>query len=124
MCPQAQPKWIDFSGGSVGNLTQVPLLTAAELPAAAPGSSEDCLFLDIIVPETIFNDRHTKKAPVVVFVHGGGYVESYKTASGSGIGLIQAAAEDGNDLVYVTINYRLGLFVRIVLIYTGHGLAG
>lgn len=124
MCPQAQPKWIDYSGGSVGNLTQVPVLTAAELPAAAPGSSEDCLFLDIIVPETVFNDRNSRKVPVVVFVHGGGYVESHKTASGSGIGLIQAAAEDGDDLVYVAINYRLGLFVRIVLMHTGHAFTG
>lgn len=124
MCPQAQPKWIDYAGASVGNLTQVPVLTVAELPAAAPGSSEDCLFLDILVSEAIFNDRNTKKAPVVVFVHGGGYVESHKTASGSGIGLIQAAAEEGNDIVYVAINYRLGLFVRIVLTHTGFRLAG
>ena len=37
---------------------------------------EDCLVLNIYVPETVYNDPSTK-APVMVFVHGGGLVSYY-----------------------------------------------
>ena len=34
---------------------------------------EDCLFLNIYVPETVYNDPFPG-APVMVFIHGGGLV--------------------------------------------------
>ncbi|KDR78748.1 hypothetical protein GALMADRAFT_64526 [Galerina marginata CBS 339.88] len=70
---------------------------------AAPGSPEDCLFLNVYVPGNL---GQKKNLPVAFWIHGGGYV------AGS------AASFDGNDLVResqegviaVVIQYRLGLF--------------
>ena len=38
---------------------------------------EDCLFLNIYVPETVYNDPFPG-APVMVFIHGGGLVSKKK----------------------------------------------
>ncbi|TDL22022.1 cephalosporin esterase [Rickenella mellea] len=65
--------------------------------------SEDCLFLNVFLPGQLST---TPKLPVVVWIHGGGYVK------GSAVGL------DGGDLIRdaqggviaVTIQYRLGVF--------------
>ena len=38
---------------------------------------EDCLFLNIYVPETVYNDPFPG-APVMVFIHGGGLVSIKK----------------------------------------------
>jgi para-nitrobenzyl esterase len=63
--------------------------------------SEDCLFLNIW---TLACD--TKKRPVMVWIHGGGFTE------GSGaIGTYQGThLVERGDVVVVTINYRLGAF--------------
>jgi para-nitrobenzyl esterase len=66
-----------------------------------PGSSEDCLFLNVWTP-----GLDTKKRPVMVWLHGGGF------ANGSG----GAAMYDGGalarkgDTVTVTVNHRLNVF--------------
>lgn len=49
---------------------------------------------------------------MLLFIHGGGYVTGSKTFFGQGVGLMETAAAHGIDLVFVSINYRLGLFVR------------
>ena len=41
---------------------------------------EDCLFLNIYVPETVYNDPFPG-APVMVFIHGGGLVSIKKYIS-------------------------------------------
>ncbi|MEC5321006.1 carboxylesterase family protein [Brenneria populi subsp. brevivirga] len=63
--------------------------------------SEDCLYLNIWSPAQSNKD----KLPVIVFIHGGGFVE------GSG----SVPIYDGENLarknvVFVNINYRLGVF--------------
>ncbi|RKF74924.1 Carboxylesterase patB [Golovinomyces cichoracearum] len=73
-----------------------------------PRTSEDCLFLDVIVPEKIFNQN--KSAPVLVWIYGGGYVGGDKTSAGNPEYLLAKAMEDGEGVVYVAMNYRLGLF--------------
>jgi len=66
-----------------------------------PGSSEDCLFLNVWTPGT-----DAAKRPVMVWLHGGGF------ANGSG----GAAMYDGGalarkgDVVVVTVNHRLNVF--------------
>lgn len=112
MCPQAQPGWLSYAGSDVGNQTELPAFTQDDLLPAELGSSEDCLFLDVLVPESVFKARTTSTVPVLVFIHGGGYVQGSKTEYGSGAGLLRAAAENERELIYVSINYRLGLFVR------------
>ncbi|KAK0463608.1 Alpha/Beta hydrolase protein [Desarmillaria tabescens] len=66
-------------------------------------NSEDCLFLNVYVPGQLGS---RKNLPVVVWIHGGGYVAG--SASGStGNDLIREA---GGGVVAVLIQYRLGLF--------------
>ncbi|KAL4972595.1 Alpha/Beta hydrolase protein [Aspergillus desertorum] len=101
ICPQASPAWLDtavefIQGPSFVNVTPIDYSKAA-VPALTPGTTEDCLFLD--------------GAPVVVWVHGGGYIQGYKSQAGSGRGLILASEQyNETGIVYVAINYRLGLF--------------
>ncbi|KAH0585493.1 hypothetical protein H2248_008731 [Termitomyces sp. 'cryptogamus'] len=71
--------------------------------------TEDCLFLNVYLPGQLSS---TEKLPVVVWIHGGGYM------SGSASGFNGADFYDGNALiseanggvVVVVIQYRLGLF--------------
>jgi carboxylesterase type B len=100
-----------------------------------PRTSEDCLFLDVIVPTKIFNSTKSHKkrgslenvnckpgklckekpagAPVLVWIYGGGYTGGDKTSSGNPAGLIASSLQNGSEgVVYVAMNYRLGLFVR------------
>ena len=80
--------------------------------AALSRQSEDCLFLDIYVPESAF--QSDKKLPVVVWIYGGAFVMGSKNDFDltkiplyDGKGLINNA--NGN-LIFVTGNYRLGAF--------------
>ncbi|KAJ5593683.1 carboxylesterase type B [Penicillium hordei] len=63
-------------------------------------SSEDCLFLDVLVPES----RKSSSLPVVVMIHGGGYVIGKKTES-DGTGFVSAS---NGSVIWVQIQYRLG----------------
>ena len=74
-----------------------------------PRSTEDCLFLDVQVPQKIFEAREQRKSPVLVWIHGGGYTSGSKTDSGNPAGLI-ARSTESSGIVYVAINYRLGAF--------------
>ncbi|KAJ5437253.1 Carboxylesterase type B [Penicillium cf. griseofulvum] len=70
--------------------------------------SENCLSLRIARPA---GTQKNAKLPVAVWIHGGGHA----LGSASDIlyepdGLVNLAADDGLPLVYVGINYRLGLF--------------
>jgi len=59
--------------------------------------SEDCLYLNLYTPAA---DNH--KRAVVVWVHGG------SMTNGSGSGMNGHAFADKDDIVTITINYRLG----------------
>ncbi|WP_183575289.1 carboxylesterase/lipase family protein [Mucilaginibacter sp. X5P1] len=61
--------------------------------------SEDCLSLNLYTPKT---DNH--KRAVVVWIHGG------SMTNGSGKGMNGHAFADHDDIVTITINYRLGAF--------------
>ncbi|KAI6250662.1 Carboxylesterase [Erysiphe necator] len=73
-----------------------------------PRTSEDCLFLDVLVPEDVFNSN--KSAPVLIWIHAGGYVSGDKTSAGKPLNLLAKAEENGEGIIFVAINYRLGLF--------------
>lgn len=79
---------------------------------------EDCLFLDIYVPETAIEKAKSKNAttPVVVWLFGGAFVfgskdpllnGEYSSPFYSGRGAVTSA---GHDLIFVAANYRLGAF--------------
>ncbi|KAI1205860.1 alpha/beta-hydrolase [Annulohypoxylon truncatum] len=70
--------------------------------------SENCLSLRIARPQFTARDA---KLPVMVWLHGGGHA----LGSASDIlyqpdGLVKQAATDGQPLIFVGINYRLGFF--------------
>lgn len=71
-------------------------LTRDEVDA---GSSEDCLTLNVWAPSHVQKPR-----PVMVFVHGGGFVGG----SGSSPTYEGQALSAAQDVVVVTLNYRLG----------------
>uniref|UniRef100_A0A0K0E9F9 COesterase domain-containing protein n=1 Tax=Strongyloides stercoralis TaxID=6248 RepID=A0A0K0E9F9_STRER len=67
-------------------------------------NNEDCLFLNIIQPKV--KENNSKLLPVLLWIHGGGYavgssnIYNYKN-------LIDSFANQ--DIIVVTINYRLGI---------------
>ncbi|RYP41623.1 hypothetical protein DL768_010456 [Monosporascus sp. mg162] len=110
ICPQAQPNWLNrniFQG------IQHVLGPNGTIPPSFAGATsplnEDCLFLDIVVPKKVFENASSQKAPVIVWIYGGGFVNGIKSSSNSGLpgGLLDRAR---NDTVYVALNYRLGAF--------------
>ncbi|KAI9822473.1 MAG: hypothetical protein M1827_000192 [Pycnora praestabilis] len=129
VCPQANPSWEliaaqiipGLAAGNGYNLssiiqpsnstTQVPL---QDLPVD-PRTTEDCLFLDVIVPQQIFakagNNTNGTGAAVLVWIYGGGYTAGDKSGSGNPAGLIQRS-ENATlpGVIYVAMNYRLGAF--------------
>ncbi|KAH9514797.1 hypothetical protein Btru_023656 [Bulinus truncatus] len=63
--------------------------------------SEDCLILNIFVKDV--NKYQRKPRKVIVFIHGGGFF------SGSSLPYQPTSFVTENDIIVVTINYRLGL---------------
>ncbi|KAI1489965.1 Alpha/Beta hydrolase protein [Biscogniauxia mediterranea] len=107
-CMQAYPEWILelFAGGSAANLPAV-----TEQLVNASGQTESCLVLDVRVPVNVFNANTTAQAPVLVWIHGGGFTYGSKTSDGDPAGIIARSQADGGEgLIVVSINYRLGLF--------------
>jgi para-nitrobenzyl esterase len=76
------------------------MMYTSEFLIPAEPISEDCLYLNIWTSST-----SSIKKPVIVWIHGGAFV------SGSGSCPIYDGEEmAGKDVVFVTINYRLGIF--------------
>lgn len=71
--------------------------------------SEDCLFLNIFTPDV------QAKLPVMVEIHGG----SFQTGSGENHEGVEILSD--HQMVYVSINYRLGVFGYL---YLGNVLEG
>ncbi|KAF4597014.1 hypothetical protein EYR40_007464 [Pleurotus pulmonarius] len=110
--PQSPPRFPE---------TQSAAIQPAECPQASTGMSptnpipalsrrdgditfsEDCLFLNVYFPGTSIPKR---KLPVVVWIHGGGYI-ALGAAVYDGRDLINGA---GKEVVAVVIQYRLGVF--------------
>lgn len=86
---------------------QMPPTGGAERPDATVPTSEDCLVLNVWTPGL----RDGGKRPVMVWLHGGGYV------SGSGASPLyegKRLAQRG-DTVIVTLNHRLNAFGYLYL---------
>ncbi|HXZ00063.1 MAG TPA: carboxylesterase family protein, partial [Stellaceae bacterium] len=100
----------------VGNLRwtppQPPISPAGPTVAAVPGpacpqagstaplpQSEDCLFLNVYVPATA---EPNANLPVMLWIHGGALV------SGTGAQYDPSVMAAENNIIVVTINYRLG----------------
>jgi para-nitrobenzyl esterase len=66
----------------------------------APGSSENCLYLNVWVPDKL----PAGGAPVMVWIHGG----SYTTGSGADYDASYFMSRAAGPMIVVTVNYRLG----------------
>ena len=88
---------------------------APSLPPQDPRTTEDCLFLDVVVPQSNFEKacnttNNTSGAPVLVWIYGGGYTFGEKSGNNAA-GLIKASqANDTDGIIFVSLNYRLGAF--------------
>lgn len=72
--------------------------------------SEDCLYLNIYRPLNVqIKENKTELLPVIIFIHGGAFF-----VGSSSDKLYDANAwiseNDTNPIIFVTINYRLGIF--------------
>ena len=70
---------------------------------AAKKNMPDCLFLDVVVPQPIF-DKAGKDcgAPVLVWIYGGGYTTGSKSSWGNPAGLLARSEEDDQPGVIVS----------------------
>jgi acetyl esterase/lipase len=138
VCPQANPLWnlvaaefltsyfagvrsfnaSEFDVGLPANLTvndiNLDTFNTSIIPTPDPRTTEDCLFLDVVVPQQIFKKKAKKGkgAAVLVWIYGGGYTAGSKTGGFNPAGLL-ARSQDGaddNGVIYVALNYRLGAF--------------
>ncbi|KIX94759.1 uncharacterized protein Z520_09449 [Fonsecaea multimorphosa CBS 102226] len=127
ICPQADPDWLaiaevyttDFAEGKPFNYSAVVAQLQANPPKPSPPDprmKEDCLFLDVFSPKSVFDKAQNKTsgykgAPVLVWIYGGGYTAGWKDGSGNPSGLIHTSQANGSDgIVFVELNYRLGAF--------------
>ncbi|KAJ4413670.1 hypothetical protein N0V82_008399 [Gnomoniopsis sp. IMI 355080] len=117
ICPQGTPLW---------QITVPPPIPFASPPPAPPAGappgppppdpqeSEDCLLLDVMVPVQTFNAAlggTAPLAPVLVWIHGGGFAGGSKANQGNPAQLVAKSAQGGlGGMVFVQINYRLGMF--------------
>ncbi|KAG9310069.1 Alpha/Beta hydrolase protein [Chiua virens] len=85
--------------GGLGGSSTNPLSAKRDVT-----QSEDCLFLNVHVPGTTVNPA--AGLPVVVWIHGGGYV----SLSGDFYDGSKLVFQSQNSVISVVINYRLGLF--------------
>lgn len=120
ICPQAGPAWGTTAAQFVASYLQgIPFNGTASnsssnatsaLPRQDPRTTEDCLFLDVVVPRQVLESAGMGYgAPVMVWIYGGGYTFGDKSGinGGSPAGLIRRGNE---SVIYVAMNYRLGAF--------------
>jgi para-nitrobenzyl esterase len=81
-------------------LAEIPGPACPQASSTAPlPQSEDCLFLNVFVPATL---KPHSKLPVFVWIHGGALV------MGTGADYDPSVMVAENNIIVVTINYRLG----------------
>ena len=123
ICPQAEPAWLltaleyiplYLAGQTVFNASSFNTSSAASsgLPVQDPRTTEDCLFLDVVVPEGIFAKAGKGYgAPVLVWIYGGGYTVGSKSDGYNPAGLLaRSEGDNAEGVIYVSLNYRLGLW--------------
>ncbi|XP_028968576.1 neuroligin-4, X-linked [Galendromus occidentalis] len=102
VCPQKIP--IDSNETASQATQRMPLARVEFLKKISRhliNQSEDCLFLNIYTPAKVA--RTNQKLPVVMFIHGGGY------DWGSGNAYDGTLISSYANVVFVTINFRLGI---------------
>ncbi|KAH7339682.1 Alpha/Beta hydrolase protein [Rhizoctonia solani] len=87
------------------NATQYGASCEQSIPSTTNNTiSEDCLTLNIWKPTDVAG-----KIPVMVYIYGGGFYGGESVAY-PGTSLVERASKIGKPIVYITINYRLGIY--------------
>jgi carboxylesterase type B len=119
-CYRASPAWEQTAGlGLFEEGISVTLL--AESFGYSLEQNEDCLFLDVITPISVYDGVEkgvTGKlggAPVIVWFYGGGFTSGSKTSFSSPIGLLERSKDPvtGEPAIFVAFNYRVSSILRI-----------
>ena len=83
------------------------------LPKPTPDEF-NCLNLNITIPRAVVDDAESKTAPVLVFIHGGGFTVGSQSIQVSGreiydgLNPVRHGMATGREFVNVTLNYRVG----------------
>lgn len=120
ICPQASPAWGEAATtflasvllGSPANISYTPpgANSSSPVPERDPKENEDCLFLDVVVPQDVLSKAGKGYgAPVLVWIYGGGYTGGNKNYNPAGL-LAASNSTSNGDIIYVSLNYRLGAF--------------
>jgi acetylcholinesterase len=122
ICPQGIPAWSPLqlkfltstALGTEYKANQTYVVPGANssspVPPADPRESEDCLFLDVFVPEKVMTKAtqgYAPLTPVLVWIYGGGYTLGNKNGNPSGL-LAASGNSTDSDVICVSFNYRLG----------------
>jgi len=97
ICPQGFPSWLSTA-------LETNQVSYYDNIGTGQTEAEDCLFLDVIVPEHIFRSGCQQPKPVLVWLYGGGFVNGDKRSLTDPIGLLESARE---SLIFVAPNYRV-----------------
>ncbi|WP_084351867.1 carboxylesterase/lipase family protein [Millisia brevis] len=99
--PQPMEYWVGVrDAGEFGDAAPQSISSPPVGPWLGQSMSEDCLSLNVTAPA----DRGETPLPVMVFIHGGGYI-----AGSSASPMYDGADLARRDVIYVSINYRLGV---------------
>ncbi|PSN60795.1 acetylcholinesterase precursor [Corynespora cassiicola Philippines] len=122
MCPQNYPPWMATIGwvpgylqsGAVPNTTVEagPSTNSSSVQPRDPSQNEDCLFLDVMAPQEIFEKAgRGYGAPVLVWIYGGGYAVGSKTSGYDPRSILNRSQTNSSEgVIFVALNYRLGAF--------------
>ncbi|ESZ89551.1 carboxylesterase family protein [Sclerotinia borealis F-4128] len=119
-CYQAHPLWLNTAWQRIQGVPLDEIKPSSfdinNPPSHDASQSEDCLFLDVMATTKIFDKNSNTEpcdegsgAPVLVWIDGGGFTGGYKHETNPA-GLIKNSIILGEEFVYVSINYRLGLY--------------
>ncbi|KAJ9475870.1 Carboxylesterase [Pseudozyma hubeiensis] len=103
----ASPQSLTLFDASVYEATKLPSACMQQLDGRynIADVSEDCLYLNIYRP-TPSGSAKNERMPVMVWIHGGSFVSGSSTAPG----LDGSWLASQNNVIVVTIQYRLGMF--------------
>ena len=112
VCLQTAGPWFQYS---IPLVIQTVMTTCNNTSGGPPGAppaptlpeSEDCLLLDVTVPKSVWNARETTKRPVLVWIHGGGYIQGSKESAVVPELIAKSQANNKGGMIIVSINYRL-----------------
>ncbi|TVY45384.1 Carboxylesterase, partial [Lachnellula occidentalis] len=106
ICVQGAPIWTIQQAADTYN---VSVEVIEELLWNGANQTEACLVLDVYVPSSTFNKNIHAKTPVLVYIHGGGFAVGSKAVDPAGL-LARSQLDNGDGVVIVAINYRLGMY--------------